>query len=175
MNNPVKAIASATCTSCLTGSNALSDIKVQILKLDHKIRNVLSMLMIYASVFMFTLVVIIYVLYLLYGIFQQWRIMSAAVNPPLQLPSDTLSLTGIADDEVYASELALQREDKVVPMGMRINNAMDQLEATYGAYNDQITKYSREVLKKKTPDDVFDKRVLDASNDDFDYSPLPRI
>jgi hypothetical protein len=157
------------CKPCTGNPELISAVHAQILKLDLKIRGNVSILMIYGLIIVAIIALLAYILYILYRKYCLWRAMSAEADPPLQDPADTLSMSGILDDEIYASDKKQARAN-MVDAGVRIDAAMDQLETVYGPYNEQIKKYSRDVLRE-APDDIIDRSVLDVSKDDFNYAP----
>ena len=162
---------SGNCGTCL-GPSSLSNVKSNQLKLDLLIRTNITILFIYAFVFLATIGIFVYVLYMLYYMYRQWRIMSDAANPDMK-NVDEFSLVGLRDDEIYQSDI-----DDMGPAAAlasdRISAAMDRLGSVYSDYNKQITQYSKDVLKEK-PDDIFDRSVLDSAKDDFKYKNAEKL
>lgn len=166
----------SACRSCGTTTD-LNDFRAAIRRLEEYIRKRSLVLILYALIMVASIGLLLYVLWTMYTTFRQWRVLSDSANPQLKsgLTYDgtaidgfdgSFSLTGAFDDEVYASELRAGAEDAPL-ISDRIKAGMDRLEARYAQYNKQIAQYSKEVLREKEPQDVVDRRVLDASKDDF--------
>jgi hypothetical protein len=146
------------CPSMMTGS--VREAKLQV---DNAMRRSYKELGLYFLCICAIVVIMYFLFNWLYRLYRQWRVMAATVDPPLD-KYIVGSFENTGDDEIYQQDLYDQRP--VASYGEKIERGMAALESTYGEYNKQIKKYSKDVLKK-APEDIIDRGVLDRDNDDF--------
>ena len=79
--------------------------------------------------------------------------------------NESLHISENPDDYTYVST----DESKLPPVSERvlISSGMERLRSKYGAYNQAISGYLTQ--QRRTPDDVLDETVLDATEDNFKY------
>lgn len=161
-DNAAMSTTGAACSPCAQMGSQVRD---SIIRIDARLRRSSLILAIYGVIMVSLVGIIAYILNNCVQLILQWRYMSRMSRPASSIVS-TSTFASVGDDEVYKADT--DNPAAAMPsVGSLINVGMNELQNKYSAYNKQIQDYSTNILKMKTPADVFDRRVLNRVNDDF--------
>lgn len=111
--------------------------------------------------FLFTCVAVLVIIYIVYKIVEAVRIYYEYYVRTDRVKAAIQN----TDEETYDSD---SDEEQIQDEYASIRSKMERLKSKYKGYNEEMTRYARNVLKRE-PDDLIDARILSREDDDYNY------